>query len=372
MGARHPCTGTTESWLKRRLLLLAGLALIPISAMMPTTAIGQGDGAEASPLVPAGLAATAQGIVSVPFSVAGPVSPTDERLTLLAVKRSCGAQFESADTMRAATQRVKTDDSVWFRVDVKAGPDGQACDDEGLVRVPVTLEGPLGNRTIRDAGDPERLPLVNSFDAVDTGLRYTCGRGSCSAADILGPGLDVSRHGLTPPITNARAVYDSGDHVTWFGEYDPRRRRFACADAALTGDVWQVYDGDCAPHAVMFTGIDAASWRLRGKRPNPRDRSLRIWVREEVCNGSPIRPRLQRPVVQWDYRKGGAIVIVMATTRQPTDSPRRTTTRGRRFGFVDCPGMAAVPAVVDLPGAIGQRPLLDGWVFPPQERWVDR
>lgn len=100
MGARHPCTGTTESWLKRRLLLLAGLALIPISAMMPTTAIGQGDGAEASPLVPAGLAATAQGIVSVPFSVAGPVSPTDERLTLLAVKRSCGAQFESADAMR--------------------------------------------------------------------------------------------------------------------------------------------------------------------------------------------------------------------------------------------------------------------------------
>lgn len=335
-------------------------------------ASGQTDAVEANPVVPDSMAELEEGTVSVPFAVAGPVASTDSQLTLLVVKRSCGTEFEDADALLATAQGVETDDSVWFRADVTAGPDGLSCDHDGLVRVPMRLEGPLGDRIIRDAGDPERLPLVNSFDAVDTGLRYYCGLGTCSVADLLGPGLDVSRHGLTPPITNARAVYDSGDYVTWFGDHDPAKRRFACSSALLTDGRWQMYGDECTPRAAMYPGIDAATWRLRGKRPNPKDRFIRIWVQEEVCNGSPIRPRLQRPVVQASYRKGGAIVIVMATTRQPTDPPRRTTTSGRRFGFADCPGLAPVRAVVDLPFPIGKRPLLDGGVFPPEERWVKR
>ncbi len=103
------------------------------------------------------------------------------------------------------------------------------------------------------------------------------------------------------------------------------------------------------------------------------DRAIRIWVREEACNSSPIKPRLQRPVVQLrDYRRGGAIVTITATTRRPTDRPQRTSHPGTRFGFVDCPTMASVKAVLDLPVPIGERPLLDGGVFPPQERWVNR
>jgi hypothetical protein len=349
------------------------LALVVLVGLLSTTAIGQDGRAEASLLVPEGLADKAEGSVSVPFSVAGPVSPADRQLTLFVVKRSCGTEFEWEDVVLAAAQAAETANSVWLRVDVTAGPDGQACDHEGLVRVPVLLEGPLGERTIRDAGHPGQLPPVNTFDALDTGLRYGCGPGSCSVADLLGPGLDVSRHGLTPPITNARAVYDSGDYVVWFGDFDPARRRFACATAVLTDGRWQMHGQHCTPRAAMYPGIDAATWRLRGKRPDPKNRFIHIWVREEVCNGSPIRPRLQRPVVQLeDYRRGGAIVIVMATTREPTDPPRRTTTSGTRFGFVDCPGMAPVKAVVDLPVPIGERPLLDGGVFPPQERWTKR
>lgn len=352
---------------RRRLgtpIAAAGLAALLLMAIGPTASLGQDDGVTAGPAVPVGLPALAEGSVSVPFSVAGPVSPDDAELTVLAVKRSCGTD---SDEPGAATARsVTTDDSVWFRVEVMAGPDGLPCESERLVRVPVSLSGPLGGRTIRDAGDPEQLPPVNSFDAVDTGLRYYCGLGTCSV-------LDVSRHGLTPPITNARAVYDSGDYVTWFGDFDPAKRRFACAHAFLRDGEWGMSGQRCRPpRAAMYPGIDAATWRLRGKRPKPKDRFIRIWVQEEVCNGSPIRPRLQRPVVMADYGKGGAIVIVMATTRQPTDPPRRTTTSGKRFGFVDCPGMAPVKAVVDLPLPIGKRPLLDGGVFPPLERWVER
>lgn len=371
MGAQHPCGGTTEGRLQRRLLLLACVIVTLLAAMLPTTAVGQGDGA-AGPRAPASLPRLADGRVSVPFSVAGPVSPEDTRLTLLVVKRSCGTEFDDDEQAPAMVLVVETVDAMWFRVDAVVGPGGMACDRGDLIRLPTQLRRPVGDRAIRDAGDVERVPAVNTFDADDTGLRYSCGWGTCAVADMLGPGLDVSRHGLTPPLTNARAVYDSGDHVTWFGEYDPVKRRFACAHAALTNGEWQTYGGTCAPRAVMFPGIDAASWRLRGRRPNRTDRSLRIWVHEEVCNGSPIGPRLQRPVVQWDPSKGGAIVIVMATTRQPTDPPRRSTSSGRRSAFVDCPGMAPVPVTVELPVAIGQRPLLDGWAFPPQERWPRR
>ena len=365
----------TGPWVRHGWLRLAGftLTLMFMLGMLPTTALGQGQGAVASPLLPEGLPDLADDTVPVPFSVAGPVSPDDTELTLLAVKRSCGGEFDFDDAALAMAQAVETDDSVWLRVEVGAGPDGLPCDNASLVRVPVTLEGPIGNRSVRDVGDPERLPPVNTFDVVDTGIRYYCGLGSCSVADLLGPGLDVSRHGPTPPITNARAVYDSGDYVTWFGDYDQAKRRFACASAQLRNGEWRMYGQRCRPpRAAMYPGIDAATWRLRGKRPNPKDRFIRIWVREVVCNGSPIRPRLQRPVVQADYSKGGAITIVMATTRQPTDPPRRTTTSGQRFGFVDCPGMPDAKAVVDLPLPIGTRPLLDGGVFPPQERWTER
>lgn len=360
-------------WVRHGWLRLAGLTLtlMLMLGMLPTTALGQGEGAVASPLLPDGLPDLADDTVSVPFSVAGPLSPDDTELTLLAVRRSCGKDFDEAEA--ATAQGVATDDSAWFRVEVTTGPDGLPCDSERLVRVPVTLEAPLGERTIQDAADPNRLPPVNSFDTVETGLRYYCGLGTCSVADLLGPGLDVSRHGLTPPITNARAVYDSGDYVTWLGDYDPVKRRFACANAFLRNGEWRMHGQRCRPpRAAMYPGIDAATWRLRGKRPTPKDRFIRIWVQEEVCNGSPIRPRLQRPVVQADYSKGGAITIVMATTRQPTDPPRRTRTSGQRFGLVDCPGMAPVKAVVDLPLPIGKRPLLDGGVFPPQERWAER
>jgi hypothetical protein len=216
-----------------------------------TTTLGQGSGADESPLIPDGLPDTVEGTVAVPFSVAGPVSPDDTELTLLAVKRSCGSEFEDDDADLATAQGVEADDSVWLRVVVKAGPDGQPCDHNALVWVPVTLASPLADRTIRDAGDPERLPPVNTFDAVDTGLRYYCGLGPCSAADMLGPGLDVSRHGLTPPITNARAVFDSGDYVTWFGDYDPIKRRFACAHAFLRDGEWRMYGQHCTPRAAF-------------------------------------------------------------------------------------------------------------------------
>ncbi len=362
-----------EPWSAMPWLRLTVLALILLLVSVPVTALGQSDASEMGHPVPDGFPQLEQGTVPVPFSVAGPVSADVISLTLLTVKRSCGMEFVDDEALPAAARLVETADSAWFRVDVKAGPDGLPCDHGDLVRVPVTLERPLGDRTIRDARDPKRLPPVNTFDAVDTGLRYHCGWGSCSVADMLGPGLDVSRHGLTPPITNARAVYDSGDYVTWLGEYDPVKRRFACASAQLTDGQWRMHGRNCTPRAVMFDGIDAASWKLRGKRPNPKDQFIRIWVKEEVCNGSPIRPRLQRPVVQvQDFRKGGAIVIVAATTKEPTDPPRRASTSGERFMFVDCPGMAPVKSVVDLPFPIGKRPLLDGGVFPSQERWVKR
>jgi hypothetical protein len=361
-----PSVRSPRPW---RISLLLALAVVVLAAPAAT---GQDDTVEPSPVALADLPAPEPGSRSVPFSVAGPISRDDDRLTLLVTKRSCGTQYEVEERPPATAHVAESEGSVWFRVDVVAGPDGLPCDHGDLVRVPVALGRPIGDRVIRDAGAPGRLPVVNTFDAEDTGLRYGCGMGTCSVADMLGPGLDVSPHGLTPPIRNAKAVFDSGDYVEWLGDYDVLKRRFACAHAMLTDGQWRMLGGHCTPRAVLFAGVDAASWRLRGQRPDPRDRSVRIRVREEVCNGSPIRPRLQRPVIQVAYRpKEGPIVILMATTRYPTDPPRRTSDGGT-FTFVDCPGMPEVPFVVDLPGPIGDRPLLDGAYFPPQQRWAGR
>jgi hypothetical protein len=317
------------------------------------------------------LPAPAPGTVPIPFSVASPRSGKDRRIVVLTNQRSCGTWLDEP----AATAYVaETLNEVWIRVDAAVGPDGEPCPSSSLVRTPVDLSVPLrlsggpARRTIRDAGaTPGVLPIVNRFEAFDTGFRYSCAFGAASSvADMAGPGLDVSRYGLIAPIPGARAVYDSGDLVVFMGQTDRRNRvdhvAFAFGDGAWTPAGRQ----RCAPRAVMVEGIDAATWTLRGRRPRPEDRTIRIWVQEQVCNGSPIRPRVVQPIIQWH---DDAFVIVMATSRYPTDPVGRASAGSSgSYSFIDCPGNPAVPYVVQLPTRIGGRVLYDGGVFPPRLR----
>jgi hypothetical protein len=361
-------TGRRGGARRRRTALVVGL--IVVAGLGPSAVLGQAEpSARPAPSASAitadpTLTVPAEGTVPIRFSVVGPLSPRDTRLELLTGQRSCGVGRD--DPPYHAAHVAETNESVTFRVDVRVGPAGEPCASSNLIRVPVGLAQPLGERTLLDTASGEP-PFVNPFDPIDTGFRYTCGGGfSSSIIDLVGPGLDVAGHGPPSRIAGARAVVDTGDVIEWIGPFE--RGRADWESWWFHDDRWEPNGtGSCSPLAVLPPGLDAAPWYLRGQRPTSSSRRIRVWVSEQACaSGRPPVGRIARPLVQV---RPGAIVIIMATEPLGAHRDWSRMSGGRRgaYEFIDCQGAPAAPYVVRLPVRLGDRALYDGGVFPPRE-----
>ncbi len=109
--------------------------------------------------------------------------------------------------------------------------------------------------------------------------------------------------------------------------------------------------GDCRPEVVLPAGVSRAEWRLDPAfgRPAPADRVVHLLINELACaSGRSPEGRVLPPTVA---ATAGAVVIAVLVRSQP--------------GAQDCQGNPDFPLTVDLPEALGERPLFDGAVFPP-------
>lgn len=313
---------------------------------------------------PAEAPSPAVGTTSARFAVAGPVRPDTRNLTLITAARSCGDRFDDRPWDGVAV--VESPSSIGIRVDVRVMDDGSTCRTEHQVRIPVELETPLGERTIHDlASDPPGPAPVNVVDPIDTGFRYTCDGTSISIVDLLGPGMEPRTDRPQPRLDGVRLVSDLGDSLTFLG---PLSEKGSAAEWWLyDGRLWSHREGGaCLPRVVLSPGIHAATWSLRGPRPGPKTRRLRVNVQGQVCHGSPPVGQVARPIIQV---RRDSIVIIMGTffENQRTDSPYAARV-GDGYDFIDCNGYGPVPMTIRLPMALGQRTLYDGSMYPPQVR----
>jgi hypothetical protein len=310
----------------------------------------------------------AEGTVSARFAVAGPVRPDARHLTLISATRNCGYRFD--DPSWDAVAVAETPTTVGIRVDVRVMDDGSICRTEHQVRIPVELEAPLGERSIHDFGlDSPGLVPVNGVDPIDTGFRYDCDGTSVSIVDLVGPGLEPRPDRPRPRQDGVRLVADLDDSLMFLG---PLSTKGAATEWWLyDGRLWSHWEGGaCLPRVVLSPGIHAATWSLRGPRPGPTSRRLRVNVQGRECHGTPPVGQIARPIIQV---RRDSIVIIMGTffENQRTDSPYAARV-GDGYDFIDCNGYGPVPMTIKLPVALGQRTLYDGGVYPPRVRGKKR
>lgn len=234
----------------RRALLAALLASIVASG----SSLGQGAAEEPRPALPQ----SADGTAAACFALAGPVSPEDTELTLITAERSCGAVFPD-DEQWVDAHVAESDSEIAIRIDVALMGDGTRCRSDRQIRVPMQLEAPLGERTIRDGGaEGGEPPIVNRVDGLDTGFPYSCGANPVRVVDLLGPGIHISRPGW-PRMAGGRAIADRGDEIELLGPY----RRNGSAEWQLRGfhdGVWTRWaHGTCSPHVVLSPGLAGAT-----------------------------------------------------------------------------------------------------------------
>ena len=120
----------------------------------------------------------------------------------------------------------------------------------------------------------------------------------------------------------------------------------------LRGERWTSdISGDCQPEVVLPQGVGRAEWRLDPAFPRPAagDRQIHVLINERACaNGQSPQGRVLRPIVSPGQTAMTISILV-------------TTIGG------DCPGNPDFAMTVDLPEPIGERPLLDGAVYPPRD-----
>jgi hypothetical protein len=167
-------------------------------------------------------------------------------------------------------------------------------------------------------------------------------------------------------IEDARAIENQGDYITFVSPLDD--------EGGIREEGWRLNAryweragwGSCLPMAVRTPGIDAATWRPRGRRPGPGARSIKTWVDEwtSASRQSPIG-RITRPIIQ--VRKDSIVIIIGTQPVSAFPGQRSRSRSSDGFAFIDCPGAPSAPYTIKLPVKLGKRTLYDGGVYPPQE-----
>jgi hypothetical protein len=135
--------------------------------------------------------------------------------------------------------------------------------------------------------------------------------------------------------------------------------RYSAMYVVREGDEWGFggYFDDCQPRPIVTHGLGSSEWRVdRASPPTPRSSSFRIEVMERECaSGSPADGRIAEPIVEYAEE---AIIITVPVRRVE--------------GAATCQGNPWTPFVLELDEPIGDRLLLDGGPWPPQQRWPVR
>jgi hypothetical protein len=132
--------------------------------------------------------------------------------------------------------------------------------------------------------------------------------------------------------------------------------RYSVMYVEREGDEWGFggYRDDCRPRPLITHGLGSSAWRVaRGTRPASRSSSFPIEVMERECaSGRPADGRIADPIVEYGE---DAITITVPVRRVE--------------GGATCQGNPWTPFVLELDEPIGDRLLLDGGPWPPEQRW---
>jgi hypothetical protein len=135
-----------------------------------------------------------------------------------------------------------------------------------------------------------------------------------------------------------------------------KAERYSAMYVEREGDEWGFsgYSDDCRPRPLITHGLGSSEWRVDSDSPPASVSSaFPIEVMEHECaSGRPADGRIAKPIVEYGE---DAITITVPVRRVPGDAT--------------CPGNPWTPFVLELDEPVGDRPLLDGGPWPPEQRW---
>lgn len=214
------------------------------------------------------------------------------------------------------------------------------------------------------------LPLPQPPIAADGEPQLTCGGLPFSAAVLRSPkGAERADHPAATALSEAMRAHDVPSTAGWriaaltsdAALFLLERSRpdgtssWWRAEFALGAGGWSLADaGTCELRPNFGHGYAAATWTLApGSAPGPETTLLHLLVTERECaSGQSAEGRVADPAIAVD---AGSVTIYFAVKTLP--------------GGGRCPSNPPLQLDVDLPEALGNRSLLDGSAFPPEQRW---
>jgi hypothetical protein len=180
-------------------------------------------------------------------------------------------------------------------------------------------------------------------------------QGSGPAAEALRQLLARPEGSDILPSTGWRLAVDTGDTIVYVadvpagGDTPP----FANVTLEFVNGIWQVIGfGQCRPVPDVGPGLGLAEFRIApGQALDPSSTEVEVLVTERSCNsGEDARGRIVRPSVK---ASAGAVTVVFGVRS--------------RAGNHTCQSNPETPFTLELPEALGDRPLLDGSSIPPRD-----
>lgn len=269
----------------------------------------------------------AGGALASASQVERPDAPSGlERLTL-AEARANDVSEPDQDDARSPGPTVEPDDAA-------AGDPLWSCRGElpGFPR--AVLDGPLGVETMPGA----------VFD----GLR--------AALEAMRPEFELEpREDRPHELPWLLAAYED-DLALFLVRHPGDAEHYSALFVERDGAEWSfgAYFGDCQLRPLITHGLGSSEWRVDpASPPTPESTSFPIEVMEHECaSGQPPDGRIAEPIV--DY--GEDVITITIPVREVE-------------GVATCPSNPWTPFVLELDEPIGDRQLVDGGPWPPQQRW---
>ena len=177
------------------------------------------------------------------------------------------------------------------------------------------------------------------------------------AENLSGPQFDALRRVIrTSPDVDGRAtwrlVHEETERATFVAELDSA---WACIVVAHRGGVWMDVDEAEASDIRVILGeeFEPARWQPTSIETSPDGTAIEVLVEEPDCGGgSDANSRIAPPLVEY---ASDSVTITFAVRRVESNSG------------VACPSNRLTAAVLRVPEDVGDRVLLDGSLYPPQE-----
>lgn len=147
------------------------------------------------------------------------------------------------------------------------------------------------------------------------------------------------------------------------------------------GDTWGFGGyGGCHPRPLIVHEYGESVWRVKESAPPaPEDTSIGMDVMERACaSGQSASGRIVDPIIEYTVDSITItvpvrdLIDVLLEERIAEWESKNPGTSPPPFSIgVNCPGNPWTPYVAELSEPIGDRVLLDGGPFPPEQRWPE-